>query len=73
MLQQEVAFKLVCQQREVSEPRRAAVCGCLHSQCIFNCFQETARYADYIICDGFVSFDACASSAYVKGLDDIEW
>lgn len=29
--------------------------------------------ADYIICDHFVSFDACASSAYVKGLDDIEW
>lgn len=31
--------------------------------------------ADYIICNFFffVSFDACASSAYVKGLDDIEW
>lgn len=28
--------------------------------------------ADYIICDHFVSFEACASSAYVKGLDDIE-
>lgn len=44
-----------------------------HSQCIFNFFQEIARCADYIICSGFVSFDACASSAYVKGLDDIEW
>lgn len=29
--------------------------------------------ADYIICNFFVSFDACASGAYVKGLDDIEW
>lgn len=29
--------------------------------------------ADYIICDFFFVSFACASGAYVTGLDDIEW
>jgi len=39
----------------------------------FKFFQEIGHYDRLHYLQFFVSFDACASSAYVKGLDDIEW
>lgn len=39
----------------------------------FKFFQEIGHYDWLHYLQFFVSFDACASSAYVKGLDDIEW
>lgn len=45
----------------------------LASLCIFKFFQEIRHYDWLHYLQFFVSFDACASSAYVKGLDDIEW
>lgn len=45
----------------------------LASLCIFKFFQEIGHYDWLHYLQFFVSFDACASSAYVKGLDDIEW
>lgn len=46
---------------------------CLHSCVFLTLFKTLLVMADYIICKFFVSVAACASSAYVKGLDDIEW
>lgn len=62
--------------QEVSEPPRSHFSSLSSSPYVFlTSFKKLVIMADYIICNFFffVSFDACASSAYVKGLDDIEW